>query len=144
LGISKTASYRDQGENSLNKNKLFSIGDIKSRSERGFPRIYTPYCIQIRIKNKCFIDTYKHYNFRNYPKLTECLQPNIEDTVHEEAVGNCKVIYLNMLKKMISDTTAGTRLSGGIFPPPHTHTHTQIHTHTHNKLIIIGYSSLTK
>jgi len=96
--ISKTARYRDTGEKSLNIHTLFSISDIKSWSETASALICTLSCIKIRIKNKCFIDTYKRYNFRNYPKLTECLQPNIEDTVQEEAVGNCNVIYQHILK----------------------------------------------
>jgi hypothetical protein len=33
--ISKSATYQDTEENNLNKNKLFSIGDLKSRSETG-------------------------------------------------------------------------------------------------------------
>jgi hypothetical protein len=34
--ISKTARYQDTEGNNLNKNKLISIGDIKSRSEKVF------------------------------------------------------------------------------------------------------------
>jgi len=67
--ISKTASHRDTKEKNLNINNLFSIGDIKSRSETGYPQIDTPYCLQLRIKIKFFIDTYKSYNSRNYPKV---------------------------------------------------------------------------
>jgi len=43
--ISKTARYEGTGENSLNINKLFSIGDIKSRSEKAFPQIDGPCCL---------------------------------------------------------------------------------------------------
>jgi len=43
--ITKTSRYRDTEENNLNKNKLFSIGVIKSRSETVSLLIYTPYCL---------------------------------------------------------------------------------------------------
>jgi len=43
--ISKTARYRDAEENNLNKNELFSIGAIKSRSETVSLLIYIYYCL---------------------------------------------------------------------------------------------------
>ena len=67
--IFKTARYQDAEENNLNKNKMFSIGGIKSRSETVFLLIDAHYCLQIRIKIKSFIDTYKCYNSRNFPKV---------------------------------------------------------------------------
>ena len=69
--ISKTSRYQDTGENSLNRNKLFSIGDIKSRFEKGFPLLDAPYCLQMRKKIKPVIDINKRYNSRNYPEGRE-------------------------------------------------------------------------
>ena len=67
--ISKTARYQDAEENNLNKNKMFSIGGIKSRSETVSLLIDAHNFLEIRIKIKSVITTYKRYNSRNFPKV---------------------------------------------------------------------------